>query len=204
MRRPAPGGGDGRAEFERTALPHVDALHGVAARLCRASEDAEDLVQETLLRAYRFRDTYEPGTNVRAWLLRILRNLFISRYRSGKREPEPAAFDGLEESLERLILGAEGGGRSPTPEQLLLDGSLDEEVEEALRSLPEEYRLVLLLASVEGLAYKEIAEVVGCPIGTVMSRLHRARRLMQSRLAEYAAARGLLPGGRAERSRMGA
>lgn len=182
-----------RAEFERSALPHLHSLHNVAMKLERRRQEAEDLVQETLLRAYRFYDHYEAGTNIRAWLFKIMRNLFINRYRREQREPREIDFGGIEESLE-AILERDAAAKSPgaTPEEVLVGGSLDEEVERALADLPDEYRLVLLLSAMEGLSYKEIAEVLACPIGTVMSRLHRARRMMQAGLMDYARERGLV------------
>jgi RNA polymerase sigma-70 factor, ECF subfamily len=182
-----------REEFERAVMPHAHALHSVAIRLTRRSDDAEDLVQDTLLRAYRFFDSYEPGTNIRAWLFKVMRNLFINSYRKDKREPEAVDFGGVEETLE-VLLQRESADKPGTsnPEQILLDGTLDEEVERALADLPSEYRMVLLLSATEGLSYKEIAAVLSCPIGTVMSRLHRARRLMQASLMEYARQRGLV------------
>ena len=182
-----------RTEFEDSALPHVHALHGIAMRLTRRPEEAEDLVQETLLRAYRFFDRYEAGTNIKAWLFKIMRNLFINRYRKVQREPEAVDYGGLESTLESLMNreSSERGGTS-TPEGILVSGSVDEEIERALMDLPEEYRMVLLLSAMEELSYKEIASALECPIGTVMSRLHRARRLMQATLMEYAAERGLI------------
>jgi len=182
-----------RAEFEGSALPHVHSLHSVAMKLTRRRQEAEDLVQETLLRAYRFYDRYEAGTNIRAWLFKIMRNLFINRYRRNQREPQEVDLGGTEETLDAVIRksGVAGHG-TPTPEQAFFAGTLDDEIERALADLPEEYRMVLLLSSMEDLSYKEIAEVLDCPIGTVMSRLHRARRMMQASLMQYAADRGLI------------
>jgi len=181
------------SDFERAALPHIHSLYSVAVRLTRRPEEAEDLVQEALLRGYRFYDRFEAGTNIRAWLFKIMRNLFINRYRSGQREPEEVEFGGTEEMLDALLQSAsQAGPGSSSPEEVLLSGALDEEVERALRDLPEEYRLVLLLSALEQLSYKEIAAALSCPIGTVMSRLHRARRLMQSKLMDYARERRLV------------
>ncbi len=185
-----------RAEFEESALPHLHALHGVALKLTRRPEEAEDLVQETLLRAYRFFHQYEAGTNIKAWLFRIMRNLVINRYRKRQREPETVDIGGVEATLEALMKpsrSAEAG--SATPEQILVDGSVDEEIEKALAALPDEYRMVLLLAAMEGLSYREIAGVLEIPIGTVMSRLHRARRMMQSKLVDYARQKGFVDPG---------
>ena len=167
--------------------------------MTRRREEAEDLVQETLLRAYRFFHRYEAGTNIKAWLIRIMRNLFINRYRKRQREPEAVDTGGAEEVLESLMENA-STQHSPgaNPEEILASGSVDEEIERALASLPDEYRIVLLLSAMEELSYKEIAAVLECPIGTVMSRLHRARRMMQSKLMEYAVEKGITgpaPGG---------
>lgn len=182
-----------RAEFERTALPHVHALNGIALRLTRRPDEAEDLVQETLLRAYRFFDRYEPGTNIKAWLFKIMRNLFINRYRRRQREAETVDYGGAEASLETLLQRqAPKEPAAGTPEGVLLSGAVDEEIERALAGLPDEYRVVLILSAMEDLSYKEIAGALDIPIGTVMSRLHRARRQMQSKLMDYAARRGLL------------
>lgn len=191
-----------RAEFEASALPHVHALHGVALKLTRRPEEAEDLVQETLLRAYRFFGQYEPGTNIKAWLFRIMRNLLINKYRKRQREPETIDIGGFEAALESLLSRTSPDRpEGATPERILLDGTLDEEIEGALAALPDPYKMVLLLSAMEGLSYREIADALDIPIGTVMSRLHRARRLMQSRLIEYARRRGILteqPGGGAK------
>jgi RNA polymerase sigma-70 factor (ECF subfamily) len=139
-----------RTEFEETALPHVHALNSIALRLTRRSDEAEDLVQETLLRAYRFFDRYEAGTNIKAWLFKIMRNLFINRYRKRQREPEPADFGGLEASLESLMQRqASEKPNAGTPEEILVSGTVDAEIERALAGLPEDYRMVLLLSAME-------------------------------------------------------
>jgi len=188
-----------RAEFEEIAVPHVHALYGFALRFTRRPEEAEDLAQETLLRAYRFFGSYERGTNIRAWLFKILRNLFINKYRKNQREPEAVSYGGEEASLDLLINEpAPGTPASRTPEQVLQSGEVDAEVERAIADLPEEYRTVLLLSSLGELSYKEIASTLSVPIGTVMSRLHRARRMMQASLMEYALDRGLLDAPRTE------
>lgn len=172
-------------------MPHTGSLFNLALRMTRNEKDAEDLVQETLLRAYRFFHTYEPGTNIRAWLFRILKNNFINRYRKVQRQPAIVDFAKLEESFETIFDQAFRSG-SKTPEEIVVDSSYHGEVLEAMEGLPEDYRTVVVLALVEDLSYKEIAQVVGCPIGTVMSRLHRGRRLLQARLAEYAMRRGIV------------
>ncbi len=184
-----------RAEFEAVAMPQIHALYSFALRFTRRREEAEDLVQETLLRGFRFFDRYEPGTNIRAWLFRIMRNLFINKYRKAQREQETINFGGVEDSLEALLQGeASERPSARTPEELLLAGAVDDQVERALYEIPEEYRSVLLLSAMEDLSYKEIATALSIPIGTVMSRLHRARRLMQAKLVRFAQQRGLLDG----------
>ena len=180
-------------EFRGVALPHIDALYNLALSLTRNAQDAEDLVQETFLRAYRFFGGYEPGTQIKAWLFRILRNAFINRYRAKKVRPDEVVLDPLEAGYERLVESTFLGEHRPkTPERLLLDASLDEEVGTALLALPEEYRTVVLLALVEDLSYKEIASVLSIPIGTVMSRLHRGRRMLQAALLDHARRKGIL------------
>ena len=180
-----------RRRFETDALPHMNALYGFALRLTRNPGDAQDLTQDALLRAYRFFDHWEPDTNLRAWLFTITRNAFINRYRREAGAPDTVDFGKIEETYESLIDGALRGARR-TPEQVLLDGALDGEISGALDRLPEEYREVVWLAVVEDLSYKEVARVLDIPIGTVMSRLHRGRRLLQSWLMEYGRKRGLL------------
>jgi RNA polymerase sigma-70 factor, ECF subfamily len=184
-----------REEFERTALPHLGALYNLAVHLTRNPADAEDLVQESYLRAYRFFDTYEPGTNVKAWLFRIVRNTFINRYRAARVRPEEVDLEDVEAGYERMIDEAFLAQRSPTsPERIVMDGILDQEIQEALDALPEEYRSTVLLGLAEDLSYKEIAAALSIPIGTVMSRLHRGRRLLQSRLVDLARRKGILKG----------
>jgi len=174
---------DRKAEFEEVALPYLKALYNLAVNLTRNRKDAEDLVQETYLRAYRFFDSYQPGTNIKAWLFRILRNTFVNRYRAAKVRPEEVDFAKVEATYEKIIDEEFVRARQPaSPEDQVMAGVLDAEVTQALAALPEEYRTVVLLALVERMAYKEIAAALSIPIGTVMSRLHRARRRMRSRL----------------------
>jgi RNA polymerase sigma-70 factor (ECF subfamily) len=184
-----------REEFEQVALPHLDALFNLALTLTRNRKDAEDLVQETYLRAFRFFDTYEPGTHVKAWLFRILRNTFVSRYRAARRTPEHVDFDAIEGAYETLVDETLRREReAPDPERALLARVPDEAIRRALAELPEEYRTVVVLALVEELSYKEIASALGIPIGTVMSRLHRGRKHLQRELLEHARSLGI--GGR--------
>jgi RNA polymerase sigma-70 factor (ECF subfamily) len=183
-------------EFQRVAIPHLAALYNLALGLTRERRDAEDLVQDTYLRAYRFFDRYTEDTQIRAWLFRILRNTFINRYRAARQRPAEVDFDRVEAAYERIIDAEFLREREPaTPEDEVLAGVVETEVREALGALPEEYRTVVHLALVEDLSYREVAEVLGIPVGTVMSRLHRGRRLLQASLLEYARKKGILRGG---------
>jgi len=180
-------------EFEEAALPHLNALFNLALNLTRNRKDAEDLVQETYLRAFRFFDSYQPGTHIKAWLFRILRNTFINRYRAARVRPDEVAFDKVELAYDKLVdQQFIESKQPPSPEKLVLDGVLDEEVEQALAALPEEYRSVVIMALIEELSYKEIAAALSIPLGTVMSRLHRGRKQLQVALVEYAQRRGII------------
>jgi RNA polymerase sigma-70 factor (ECF subfamily) len=179
-------------QFADLAMPYMAQLYSAALRMTRKPADAEDLVQETYLRAYRAFGTFREGTNLKAWLYRILTNTFINQYRAAKRRPEQVDVEDVEDLyLYRRLAGSDGGG--PTPEAVVLDRLPEAAVKEAVESLPEQFRIAVLLADVEGFSYKEIADIVDVPIGTVMSRLHRGRKLLQKRLWEYASERGLLP-----------
>jgi RNA polymerase sigma-70 factor (ECF subfamily) len=174
-----------RNEFEAEVLPNVDVLYANALRLTHSPADAEDLVQETVLRAFRFFERFERGTNVKAWLLRIQYNTFVNRYRRTTKERE------IKESMTREPCGEDVVSRQALraltdPTGTMLRPLLARELEAALAELPEDHRMVVVLADIEELSYKEIAEVLGCPIGTVMSRLHRARRTLRGRLLEHA------------------
>ena len=181
-----------RREFEETALPHLDALYGMALKLIRDPTDAEDLVQDAFVRAYRFFGQYERGTNCRAWLFTILRNTFINRYRKTRSQPDEIDFGAIEERGEGSIAYAVAPP-AQDPESAASDSRLGEDVRAALDSLPPEYRMVVTLSIVEGYTYREIASIMSCPIGTVMSRLFRARQILQTRLETQARERGLLP-----------
>ena len=175
-------------------MVHMDGLYGAAMRLTRNPSDAEDLVQETYLKAYRAFATFQEGTNLRAWLYRILTNTFINTYRSKKRRPDETAFDEVEDLyLYRRFGGLEAAQVGRSAEDELLDWFSEPEVKDAIEALPEQFRMAVLMADVEGFSYKEIAEILDVPIGTVMSRLHRGRKAMQRSLYEFAAARRLLP-----------
>jgi RNA polymerase sigma-70 factor, ECF subfamily len=178
-------------EFEAEALRHLDALYRTALRMTRSEADAEDLVQETYIRAFRFRDQFTLGTNMKAWLFRILTNTFINTYRRKAAQPEVTDLEGVDEfSLYRRMADDRAASSSPDPEAELLKGVVDTEVTDALEELPEKFRTTVLL-DVEGFSYKEIAEMLGIPIGTVMSRLHRGRKFLQKRLYDLARERGI-------------
>lgn len=169
-------------------------LYSAALRMTRNSADAEDLVQETYLKAYRAYGRFEAGTNLKAWMYRILTNTYINAYRKKQRRPDEQDLDEVEDLyLYRRIGGLEGAALGRSAEDELMDLFGEAEVKEAVEALPEHYRLPILLADVEGFAYKEIAEILDVPIGTVMSRLHRGRKQLQKRLYAFAEQRRLLP-----------
>ena len=178
--------------FEADALSYLDALYRTGLRMTRSEADAEDLVQETFIRAFRFREQFTPGTNLKAWLFRILTNTFINQYRRKAARPETTELDDVDESiLYRHMRDVSPGSSSPDPEAELINNTLSSEVKEALESLPEKFRTTVLL-DVEGFAYKEIAQMLDIPIGTVMSRLHRGRKYLQKRLYDVARDRGIV------------
>ena len=172
-------------------MPHLPALYGAALRLGRSEGDAEDLVQESMLRAYRFFDTFEAGTNCKAWLFRILTNVFRNRYREREREQEILGeAESSEANLGQFV--AEGPRDSETA---LLGRMVSADVEHALASIPAEFRLAVVLADLEDFSYKEIAEIMDCPAGTVMSRLYRGRKMLQKLLYGYALEQGIVKPG---------
>jgi RNA polymerase sigma-70 factor (ECF subfamily) len=177
-----------KSDFEREVMPHLPALYGVALRMTKNEGDAEDLVQEAVLRAYRFFDSFEAGTNCKAWLFRILTNLFCNRYREREREQE--ILDQAESSEANL--GQFLGGAPRDAESALLGRMLSRDVERALAEVPTEFRLAVILADLEDFSYKEIAEIMECPAGTVMSRLYRGRKILQRLLYDYAVEQGIL------------
>jgi RNA polymerase sigma-70 factor (ECF subfamily) len=182
-----------RERFGRDVLPLLPSLYGAALRLTRNPTDAEDLVQETYLRAFRGFAGFQEGTNLKAWLYRILTNSFINTYRKKQREPQ---FVEGPDDIDEWYLFDKLGARSvePSAEIEVLDKIPDESVKAALESLPENFRLPVLLADVEGFSYKEIAEIMDSPVGTVMSRLHRGRKALQKALWDTAKERGLVDG----------
>ena len=167
-----------RAEFEAAAMPYLDALYNTALRLARNAQDAEDLVQETYLKAYRAYAQFTPGTNLKAWLFKILKNTFINEYRRRQAAPRESDFAAIEENFESEI-APEAGGKIKNPEEEALERAFDENVQRALDALPPDYRMAVLLADIEGFSYKEVAEILEIPVGTVMSRLYRGRRLLE-------------------------
>jgi len=186
-----------QAHFTDLTMEYMPALYSAALRMTRNPSDAEDLVQETYLKAYRAFGSFTEGTNLKAWLYRILTNTYINSYRAAKRRPEISDVEDVEDLYLYRRLGPVEGGGAPgrSAEDEALDSFTDDEVKAALESLPDAFRIAVLLADVEGFSYKEIAEITEVPIGTVMSRIHRGRRALQKALHEFAQARGLVGSG---------
>lgn len=185
-----------KERFQREAMPLLDPLYAAALRMTRNPADAEDLVQEAMLRAYRAFDRFEPGTNLKAWLFRILTNAYINTYRKKQREPMKVSQDEVEDfDLYRELKNHDPEFTS-TPETIVLDNLVDSDIIEAIDELPEQFRLAVVLSDVEGFTYAEMADIMDVPMGTVMSRLHRGRKALQKRLWEIARDRGIVKGPR--------
>jgi RNA polymerase sigma-70 factor (ECF subfamily) len=176
--------------FEKEALPHLDALYCMAMRLARNERDAEDLVQDCMIKAFRFFHQYEEGTNIKAWLFKILINLFYNNCRKNKTIQRLHLEVARDDHHERFLSEATAAGHHF--EQVLMDKVALEAVRKAIDELPEEFRVAILLCEFHGLSYKEISDVLGCPVGTVMSRLYRGRRLLQKKLYNYALEQGYI------------
>jgi RNA polymerase sigma-70 factor, ECF subfamily len=187
MSRPAPSA----ATFETAAISHLDALYGVATRLTRNPSEAEDLVQDTLVKALRARDQFAEGTNLKAWLCRILTNTFINKYRRGGLERTVIEGPDADPLVDGWV-GASTMRQLRDPEGVALAPIVEREVGAALDALPADFRLAVVLSDVEEFTYEEIAEIMGCPVGTVMSRLHRGRKLLQRTLYSHALAMGIV------------
>jgi RNA polymerase sigma-70 factor (ECF subfamily) len=185
---------DERRRFQADALPLLDSLYGAALRMTRNPQDAEDLVQETMLRAYRAFDRFEAGTNLKAWLFRILTNAYINTYRKRQREPQKVSADEVEEFDLYRELKNHDTQFEATPESIVLDSLVDSDIIDAIDDLPEQFRLAVVLSDIEGFSYAEMAEIMDVPMGTVMSRLHRGRKALQKRLWELARDRGIVKG----------
>jgi RNA polymerase sigma-70 factor (ECF subfamily) len=182
-----------QAKFADQAMEYMGSLYSAALRMTRNPSDAEDLVQETYLKAYRAFGSFQEGTNLKAWLYRILTNTFINSYRSRRRRPEQTELDEVEDLyLYRRLGGLEAVSAGRSAEEEVLEHFTEGEVKAAVEALPDQFRMAVLLADVEGFSYKEIAEILDVPIGTVMSRLHRGRRALQKTLHEFGKARGLV------------
>ncbi len=182
-----------RSTFADQAMEYMSSLYAAALRMTRNPAEAEDLVQETYLRAYRGFEGFQEGTNLKAWLYRILTNTYINTYRAKKRRPEQTELEDVEDLyLYRRLGGLEAAAAGRSAEDELLDYFTEAEVAKAVEELPEQFRIAVLLADVEGFSYKEIAEILDIPIGTVMSRLHRGRKSLQKKLYDFASTRGLL------------
>ena len=188
MTEPKPTQTEKRQSFEREAVPHMDALYRTALRMTKDENDAEDLVQETMVKAYRFWDKFETGSNCRAWLFKIMTNIFINDYRSKSRAPVSVDVEDIDENYLYGQLAAQG--EDDNPEKRLFAKVFDEDVRKAIEELPEDFRLVVVLSFLEGFAYQEIADILDLQLGTVKSRLHRGRKLLQKQLWDYAVRNG--------------
>lgn len=182
-----------QATFAEAAMPLMDQLYSAALRMTRNAADAEDLVQETYLKAYRGYDRFQEGTNLKAWMYRILTNSYINRYRAKQRRPDETDISDVEDMYLYRRLGGEQSDVGTSAEEAFLETVTDSNVKAAIEAIPENFRIAVLLADVEGFAYKEIAEILDVPIGTVMSRIHRGRKALEKELHGFAGERNLLP-----------
>lgn len=181
---------DKRKQFEAEAMPHMDALYRTALRMTKNQSDAEDLVQETMVKAYRFWDKFEPGSNCRAWLFKIMTNIFINEYRSKSRTPVSVNMDDIDDNFLYGQLAASSPDKNP--EEMLFAKIFDDDVKKAIEELPDDFRLVVVLSFLEDFSYQEIADIVDLQLGTVKSRLHRGRKLLQKKLYDYAVKNGYI------------
>lgn len=177
------------ADFEREAVPHMDSLYNYALKMTGDSDDASDLIQETYLKAFRFFDKFEKGTNCKAWLFRIMKNTYINTYRKNTKEPDKVDYEEIENFYENIKAS---NTDSAHLEKDIYDNLLDDDLSDAISSLPEDFRTVVILADIEGFTYDEIADFIDVPVGTVRSRLHRARKMLFTKLYDYAGERGYL------------
>ena len=173
--------------FEQEALPHMDALYNFALRMTGDGDDANDLVQDTFLKAFRFFDKFEKGTNCKAWLFRIMKNTFINSYRKKTKEPDKVDYEDVEKFYETVKPSSTDSAHL---EKEIYDNLLDDEITSAIASLPDDFKTVIILSDIEGFTYDEIADFVDCPVGTVRSRLHRARKMLFAKLYKYANEKG--------------
>jgi len=174
-------------EFEREAIPHMDALYNFALRMTGDGDDANDLVQDTFLKAFRFFDKFEKGTNCKAWLFRIMKNTFINTYRKKSKEPDKVDYEDVENFYENA---KPSSTESAHLEKEIYDNLLDDDISSAIASLPDDFKTVIILSDIEGFTYDEIADFIDCPVGTVRSRLHRARKMLFAKLHKYAQDKG--------------
>lgn len=177
------------ADFEREAVPHMDSLYNYAIKMTGDSDDASDLIQDTYLKAFRFFDKFEQGTNCKAWLFRIMKNTFINSYRKSAKEPDKVDYEDVENFYENIKAS---NTDSAHLEKDIYDNLLDDELSQAITSLPEDFRTVVILADIEGFTYDEIADFIDIPVGTVRSRLHRARKMLFTKLYKYAGQKGYI------------
>ncbi len=185
-------GNNNREKFGKEASMHIDSLYNYSLSLTRNPDDAKDLVQETFFKAYKFFHQFQEGTSIKAWLFRILKNTFINLYRKRVREPEMVNYENVEPFID--LLKDDKGDISIVAEDNILNKYLSDEISSAINNLPDDFKMVVLLSDLEGFSYKEIADIMDCPIGTVRSRLARGRRMLQKNLLDYALNEGIIKG----------